>query len=393
MAILIECTCHKKQSVKNKACSDCATDLDKLKRTPKARYWINYRVDGKQRTEYVGNSKREAEDAMGKRRGQIRENRIFDILPESRMTFRELADWYLDLSSTKGLRSFDRIKIALNSVAAYFGDRTLESLRPSDVEDFLATRLADGLKPGTVNLLFTMAKMAINKGFTNDLVGPKALKAFKSVKAPLKAGSNARTRIVGLDEYLKLMDVAPHYLKIALVLALHCGMRRGEICGLKWSNVDFKTGFIRLTADQTKEGKPKSIPMPPAVRKILKDTPPTLHQNHVVLHMGKPVFVGTFTYALKTSCKKASIPYGMKNEDGLRLHDLRAFWKSGATKAGLDPAIRSKILGHALTGMDAYYLRFTDDDLRAAMDRYTAWLEGELQKAYQSAYQVQAISS
>jgi hypothetical protein len=47
-------------------------------------------------------------------------------------------------------------------------------------------------------------------------------------------------------------------------------------------------------------------------------------------------------------------------------------------RAGLDKAMRDVILGHSLIGMDAYYLKPTDEDLREAMDRYTAWLDKEL---------------
>ncbi len=376
--------CHKKLSIKNKKCS-CGSDLDKLKRSDKVKFWINYRLEGKQRTEYVGNSKKEAEDALGKRKVQIREHRIFDILPESRMTFRELAEWYLNLSSTKGLRSHERIKSALNIIVEHFGNRTIESIKPSDIEDFIAKKTTEGRKPATIHMEVTVAKMAINKALENDLVSARTLKTFRTVKGPLKTGSNARTRIVGLDEYLKLMKVAPHYLRVALTLGLYCGMRRGEICGLQWSEIDLKSGFIRLPASRTKEARPKTIPLAPAVKKILSETPRAIHNDYVILDKGKPVFIGTFTNSVKFACRKAGIAYGLNTEGGMRLHDLRATWKTGAAKAGIDSAMRNKLLGHALEGMDRYYLRFTDEDLKAAMDKYTAWLEGELQNVHQCA--------
>ena len=57
MAILAECPfCHNKQSARNKICK-CGAELDKLKRSKKIRYWINFRLpDVKQRREFVGNS-------------------------------------------------------------------------------------------------------------------------------------------------------------------------------------------------------------------------------------------------------------------------------------------------------------------------------------------------
>ncbi|HYA01606.1 MAG TPA: hypothetical protein VEI04_00650 [Syntrophobacteria bacterium] len=92
MAILAECPrCDKKQAGKNKLCS-CGEDLVKAERSQRVRYWIAHRVEGKQRREVVGFSINEARDADGKRRVQKRENRIFEMLPEAKMTVKELTD-------------------------------------------------------------------------------------------------------------------------------------------------------------------------------------------------------------------------------------------------------------------------------------------------------------
>lgn len=103
MAILAECpACHRKQSNKNKFCG-CGEALDKAKRSKRVRYWITYRLPGeKQLCEAVGFFVEETRAAEDKRRGQKREGRIFNMLPESKMTFNELAEWYPDL---KGVAS------------------------------------------------------------------------------------------------------------------------------------------------------------------------------------------------------------------------------------------------------------------------------------------------
>lgn len=60
MGILQECPiCRKKQSNKIKNCS-CGENLEKAKRSKRVRYWINYRINGKQRRESVGFSITEA---------------------------------------------------------------------------------------------------------------------------------------------------------------------------------------------------------------------------------------------------------------------------------------------------------------------------------------------
>ena len=74
MAVLAECpVCHRKQSVKNRVCKGtrkkleipCETNLINEKKAGRVRYYIRYRHQGKQVTEYIGYSASEARDAEG----------------------------------------------------------------------------------------------------------------------------------------------------------------------------------------------------------------------------------------------------------------------------------------------------------------------------------------
>ena len=100
MAILQECCrCHRKQATKNKMCK-CGADLDKLKRARKNKFWISYRMpDGKQRKESISKfegvdpfSISDAKEVESKRMIQRREHKLFDMQPESVMSF-DLGTW------------------------------------------------------------------------------------------------------------------------------------------------------------------------------------------------------------------------------------------------------------------------------------------------------------
>lgn len=118
MTILAECPiCHKKQSLGNRLC-DCGEDLVKAKKSKRVRYWINYRLPGgKQKRGSVGFSIEEAKDADGKKRSQKRENRIFDIEPDAKMSFNELTEWYLGLEKVKQRAYYPTLTINLNSAS------------------------------------------------------------------------------------------------------------------------------------------------------------------------------------------------------------------------------------------------------------------------------------
>jgi integrase len=385
MSVLIECSCHRKQSVRNKICS-CGMDLDKLKRSKKTRFWIDNKIPGHgQRREFVGTSIEEARDADSKRKVQKRENRIFDMLPDAVLTFKELADWHLASPDVKKLRSSDRVKAAIDNFNAVFGSSIVSTIKASDLKRYQADREEQGKAAATIDYELSVAKTMVMRAFDDDKVSEACLKAFRRTKKLLKPGANARTRTLSISEYLSLLDTAPGHLQGILILLFNCGMRLSEATGLTWSEVDFAKGFIKLGAGRTKENRPKNIPFNHYVRGLLE----SLRKDKKVISINKTDRV--FTYqgrplsrdirkSLATSCKKAGIIFGQTVENGFRLHDIRASVKTHMLEAGVEKAYRDAILGHASTDMDRYYLRISDERLTESMAKYTLWLDGKIEE-------------
>jgi integrase len=234
MGVLAECPlCHKKQSVKNNICK-CGQDLTKAKRSKRVVYWINYRLPGgKQRRERVGKSIEKARDADGKRRVQKRENRIFEMLPEADISFNELKDWYMALPSTNKLASSDRVELALRNFCKVFGDKLVSDILPIDLESYQDIRSKNGLKPASIDLELSCVKTLITKAFYNDKVSGHVLKKFGNIKKLNKIGDNARSRIVSIDEYKRLLDKTSEHTKNFIIIANNTGMRSGEIRKLR----------------------------------------------------------------------------------------------------------------------------------------------------------------
>lgn len=380
MAVLVECRCHRKQSVKNKVCK-CGENLDKLKKLKKARYWIAFRLPGgKQRKEFVGYSIAEARDADGKRKVQKRENRIFEMLPESNMTFSELGQWYLDLSLVKKLASYPRIKCCLTNFNEVFGNRVVGSIKPLDLENYQESREQQGAALATIDLEVVIAGSMVRKAWDNDMIDGHAVRAFKKVKNKLKIGANARTRTLTIPEYMALVEVASDHIRALVITGFNTGTRKGELVNLQWSHIDRKSSMIRLPAELTKEKKPKNIPINHHVKKVLDDLPRHLHHNYVFTYMGEPI--KRFRIGLKNACKRAGILYGQNVEGGFRFHDLRTTFKTNMLRAGVDKVYRDAIVGHSLRGMDAFYLKPSDKDLHSAMEKFTKWVDNELDVAH-----------
>jgi integrase len=336
---------------------------------------------GKQRRQFVGYTITEAQAADGKRRAQKHEHRIFEMLPRSEMTFNELTNWFLSLPSVADLSSARRVRSALNNIRIAFGNIEARHIKPLDLENYQIERERQGAAYATIDMEISLAGTMINKAFDNDMVDGRVLRAFRSIKRKLKPGSNARTRIVSVVEYLKIIAAAPQHLKGIVVTAYNTGMRMGEILGLQWSFVDYDYAFFRLPPELTKEDRPRIIPVNYHLEEVLKKTVRAVHHDYVFTYRGNSFAEGGIKRSFKTACKNAGVPYGRKAQNGMTFHDFRRTFKTSMLTAGVEKVYRDAIVGHTLKGMDIHYLVLSDELLRAAIDQFTSWLDNEIAEA------------
>jgi len=401
MGILAECpVCHRKQTRKNKLCK-CGQDLDKLKKAKKVRYWITYRLpDGKQRRESVGAfedlkaySIADAKVADSKRKVQKKEKRFLDMVQGYDLTFDELFKWYLELPDVKKLRSHYSVVCVLRVFNNEFKNHAVNIIMQEELQRYQEKRQAQGVRPGTIDKELRQVRTAVEKGFLNKKIDGEPLRAFKAVKKLLIKGQNARDRVVSIEEYIKLITVAQDHMRDMMIVAYNTGMRPGEVRGLKWSYIDWQKGFIKLPPEVTKEGaksgETKLIPINHNVKAVLDKLRPSPgivskdHHNFVFTYRGKPMKNSRRPF--KRACEKAGLIYGsyynnQEVENGIVFHDFRRSVKTHMVTAKIQKEYRDKLLGHSLEGMDRHYVKPGENDLKKAMNKYTAWLDGQVKK-------------
>jgi len=375
MSLLAECfECKRKQSLRNKKCIECGSDIDKQKRSKKVRYWVNYRLPGgKQRREPVGYSIEEAKAAEGKVRGLKFEKRILDVKKDNCMTFKELSEWYLKLDSVKCLASYWLVKITLNKFNSVFGNTFVDQIKPADLENYQAKRKKEGKAPATIDHEIGKAKTVVIKAFYNDLVSGEILKAFKSVKKILKRGEDVRDRILTVDEFKKLEKHSPEHFKPILKTAYYTGMRRGEILTLTWDRVDLQRRVIELRPIDTKNRKRRTIPICSELIETLMALPNRIHEigdhNHVFLSSRGKSYKD-IRKALTKACKSAGIKYGRFIEGGFIFHDLRHTFNTNMRKAGVAESVIMKITGHSTREMFDRYNTVDEEDTKKAVELF-----------------------
>jgi integrase len=168
-------------------------------------------------------------------------------------------------------------------------------------------------------------------------------------------------------ECKRLMDILPMTHTRAIIgIALCTGMRKSEITSLTWDRVDLNDGFIRLRAMDTKDREPRKIPIFEELLTILNSIPRAAHDNHVILHMGKPIH--DIREALRTACRNAGIAYGRFVNGGFIFHDLRHAFNTYMRKAGAAESVTMKVTGHSTHEMFDRYNTVDDENLRKAAD-------------------------
>lgn len=158
---------------------------------------------------------------------------------------------------------------------------------------------------------------------------------------------------------------------------LTTGMRRGEICGLKWQDFDDKTGRlhihrsvgtrkgggVRVGETKTESGA-RTILLPPSTAEILKQRKKKSYSEWIFHNPTVPELPMNPSSAyrhLKTLLKNAELPL-------IRFHDLRHTFATHALNSGVDAKTLSGILGHtnASFTLDTYTHMTTDMHRKAA---------------------------
>lgn len=186
-----------------------------------------------------------------------------------------------------------------------------------------------------------------------------------------KPEPSGKTRFLTLSEKDALLAECDGDLHDAVMLALLTGARQMEIWKLRFESVKWKQGFILLL--ETKNGKPRSIPMSPSVKEILKKrlTSMGLESPYVFPSPRKKGMPNNFKKGFEAAVKRSGIPR-------ITWHGLRHTSASYLVMGGVSLRSVADLLGH--TGKSAMqmvfrYAHLSPSHLQSAVEV----LEDELQ--------------
>ncbi|GHO65054.1 site-specific integrase [Ktedonobacter sp. SOSP1-52] len=326
--------------------------------------------NGKRKTLY-GKTRKEVQEKLKKALHEQQEGRM---ITAPQQTIKHYLEYWLEEVHRQSIRirTYERYEeiVRLHLLPA-LGHHMLQKLAPQHLQTFYNSKLREGLSATTVISFHNVLHKALDHAMrwrlmaynVCDLVSPPRRKHIELETLNLEQAQQFLTTVRGCPQ------------EALFLLAIGTGMRRGEIMGLKWRDIDLATGKLQIRRVLTRipsrvsgkgyiEDEPKSeksrrnIVLPSFVLEGLKQH--GVRQLEAKLKAGPRweehdyVFctsVGTHVNPdrdiqepFKKLLKKAGLP-------NIRFHDLRHSAATLMLSMGVHPKIVQEILGHSRINM------------------------------------------
>lgn len=346
-------------------------------------------VTGKRRQKRItAKTKKEAERLLSQAMHELRTGSYIE--PTTATVAAYLDRWLEAATPTVKPNTIDRYRrIVERKINPALGSILLNKLSPLAIQDFYADLLAGGLSSSTVSLYHGVLHRALDQAVKWRLIPHNPANA---VDAPRPNPPEMQTWTAEQARAF-LVGTASDDLAALYVLALHTGMRRGELLGLKWGDIDVERGTLAVRRTLVKGpggltfGTPKtsagkrSIALPgPCVAALRSHRAaqaarrlqlgPAWQDGGMVFDRGEgsPLPPTTLGYAFQHWRKVLELPR-------IRFHDLRHTAATLMLANGEHPKIVQERLGHSDISMTLNrYSHVSMDMQREAADRLAALL-------------------
>ena len=325
-------------------------------------WWAYIYRDGVRHQYSTGTSNRtQANKVEAKLKEEVNNQRFQIREADPAMQFSELAARFIASGSVRPHHLYH-----LKFLLPFFSEFPVLRITKALADDFRRQRMAGAsIKDATVNRDLSVLRHILYWGVDEQLLAANPLTRMKMVRE-----RRTRRQILSLEEEAALLRVATGHLHTMIIAALDTGMRRGEITGQLWEDIDFSRAVLSVTRSKTPEGESREIPLTQRLRELLIEH--RKPEGIVVEFRGKPVRIVKRTW--KTALKNAKITRHV------RFHDLRHTFNTRLMEATVLQEIRMALMGHSTGGkVHATYTHIELPAKRQAIQKLERWVQEQQQ--------------
>ena len=350
-------------------------------------WYIDFTFHGQRIREMIGPSRKGAEKVIAKRKAEIAENKFLDKRKEpDPVKFYDFAKEYLQWSNAnKKPTSYRRDLSLMRQLNKEFETKAIQEITTWQIEKYKAKRKEEINRPGAVMGSFKRerkdgsqeeiwyvdyrgpqgdkvrkiigpskkdaeAYFAKSKATTQPATVNRELALLKHMyskaiewgkyeenpakKVKLLKGEVKRVRFLMPDDVQKLLSNCADHLKPIVTVAVHTGMRKGELLSLNWDQVNFEQGIISLL--DTKNHERRDISMNETVKATLTGME---RKGSYVFSAEDGGSFGDVRRSFETALRRSGI-------QDFRFHDLRHTFASNLVMESVDIMTVKELMGH-----------------------------------------------
>lgn len=266
-----------------------------------------------------------------------------------------------------------------NHIMKYFQHKKINEITTFDIDSFYVDKLDSGYSGAYIRQMHNLLNQAFDQAVRWSLIKVNPVKNAKPPK--VKSEEKITWTVDEVNRFLNLIKDSS--MEIPYLLAIFTGMRRGEVLGLKWDDVDFENKKIRIKRSlcfvsgkglifkepKTKKSK-RQISISQHVVNVLKKHKQKqefqkeklgvqYQDNNLIVCTddGKPLDPRNLLRQFYRLIEEANVPR-------ISFHDLRHTHATILMQQGENPKVVSERLGHSRVGITLDLYSHVSDDLQ-----------------------------
>ena len=308
-----------------------------------------------QRLGYTGNTRAECSEWLRKTLNQVDQGMTFQshnlILEEY------LTDWFSTKQNTiKSKTAYDYGRLLVNCIYPTIGNKKLKDLTTHGITRYYASLKENGKGIRTIHIIHTILRSSLQDAVRGGIIGRNPC-----IGALIPKSKPEEMKVLTADQVTRFLVAAESSRYKALYhLAITTGMRYGELIGLKWSDIDWDKGTIKIQRQlqyiphrgyefndpKTRSGTRTVLLGKTALAKLKEHYYEYAYRDRTgenlifVNGIGTKVYFKRFHKDFKRVLELAGLP-------DIRFHDLRHTAATLMISNGIPVVVVSKILGHS----------------------------------------------